>query len=464
VEHSAPAEATPASPKPWLTALATRRLNPGWNSRFNVSSIVLPPLRRVVRQAGRRVSNTPMAVELELERGCRLSRDLSAPEAALAAAELEAALGRAVDDGVEIVLSHGEAAGERFRRRVAPGRLELHGESPRGLLFGAYATLEELGAGWPWPTEPATGAARASLEEEVEDAPALPSRCLVLGERALVEDVESWIIWAARRRLNCLFVHVSTERAPLGAAPEAAWLARRDRAVALAHERGLTIEHGGHLLPELLPGDAVRAIGSGRAPGVAARRAIEEHVRAHPEAEVLHLWGADLPPGARGREASEAALRTANAVAEVVEDIRPGAQVAFLAYHDTEEVPRGVRPRHNVCLLFAPRERCYDHPLVDPGCRRNAHYRELFRAHVEHFAAAGAAPPRVFEYWFDAILFARGVPDLSRTMREDLAFYGEAGAHTVQMLITGHGRRPPPHPNPPAFARLAWDPRSEVLS
>jgi hypothetical protein len=170
--------------------------------------------------------------------------------------------------------------------------------------------------------------------------------------------------------------------------------------------------------------------------------------------------GADLPPGASsGREVSEVALRTANAVAEVVEDSHPAAQVAFLAYHDTEEVPRGVRPRHNVCLLFAPRERCYDHALADPACQRNARYRELFRAQVEHFGAAGAAPPRVFEYWFDAILFAGGVPDLTGTMGEDLAFYHDAGAHTVQILMTGHGRPPPPHPNPLAFARLAWDPR-----
>jgi len=64
----------------------------------------------------------------------------------------------------------------------------------------------------------------------------------------------------------------------------------------------------------------------------------------------------------------------------------------------------------------------------------------------------------VFEYWFDAILFAGGVPDLSATMAEDLRFYAEAGVHTVQLLMTGHGRPPQPHPNPPAFARLAWNP------
>jgi hypothetical protein len=218
----------------------------------------------------------------------------------------------------------------------------------------------------------------------------------------------------------------------------------------------MRIEHGGHLLPELLSRDDVRALAEGRAPAGSARRVLEEHARAHPEAEVLHLWGADLPRRGGGREASETALRTANAVADVVADLRPEAQVAFLAYHETEEVPHGVRPRHNTCLLFAPRERCYEHALTDPGCRRNAHYRDLLIAHIEHFRAADAAPPRVFEYWFDAILFSGGVPDLTATMADDLAFYSEAGVDTVQMLTTGHGGPPPPHPNPPAFARLSW--------
>ena len=70
----------------------------------------------------------------------------------------------------------------------------------------------------------------------------------------------------------------------------------------------------------------------------------------------------------------------------------------------------------------------------------------------------------MLEYRFDVALFAGGMPDLGGRMAEDLAFYGEAGAHTVQMLITGHGRGPPPRPNPPAFARLAWDPGSERLA
>jgi hypothetical protein len=404
-----------------------------------------------------------MAIELDLSRGWRLARDLVAPEAAVAAAEIEKTLGAGGDGHLEIALSHGDGEKDGFRRRAQRQRLEIHGESPRGLLFGVYATLEQLGARWPWPGEGTPRVGGMALEDDSEHAPALPGRCLVLGERALVEAAESWIVWAARNRLNWLFVHVSTRPNPTGAAPEDTWRDRRERALAAARARGIRIEHGGHLLPELLGRSEIDALVRGHRPSGPVRRILDEHVRAHPEADVLHLWGADRPARAGGGgAASEAALRAVNTVAEVVEEVRPDAQVSFLAYHETEEPPYGVRPRPNVCLLFAPRERCYEHALTDRRCRRNARYRDRLLAQVEHFRAAGAAPARVFEYWFDAILFARGVPDLSEMIREDLAFYREAGVNTVQLLMTGHGRSPASHPNPRAFARYAWDPGPTV--
>jgi Domain of unknown function (DUF4838) len=399
------------------------------------------------------------AIDIDPTRGWRLDADRADPVIGLAAAELEAALGNPGEDGIEIRLSHGSGGGDGYRRRAHPARIELHGDSPRGLLFGVYRTLTDLGLEWAWPGREESRAGSARLEDEISEAPALPGRCLVLGERVFIEEAEHWIVWAARNRLNTLFVHVSTDRDPVGSAPEGLWLERRQRALELGRERGMTIEHGGHLLPELLPKEELSALAAGKPPSEDARRVIAAHVRAHPEADVLHLWGADLPSGS-GEQASEAALRTANAVGEVAERERPGVQVAYLAYHDTEEVPRAVRPRGNVCLVFAPRERCYEHTLGDPSCDRNPRHRDLLRGQIEHFGKAGAAPPRVFEYWFDAILFAGGVPDLTDTMAEDLRLYADAGVHTVQLLMTGHGSPPPPHPNPPAFARLAWNPTS----
>lgn len=402
-----------------------------------------------------------MTVGLELSHGAAISGDRSAPEAALAATELERALGPPGDGALRVVLRHRDSAGEGFRRRAAPGVVELSGDSPRGLLFGAYALLDELGVRWPWPGERSPVLATSRLvDEKIADAPQLPGRCLILGERALLEQGEEWIVWAARNRLNTVFFHVSTQRAPVGQAPEALWRERRNGLVGLARERGMVIEHGGHVLPELLAPDQIRALMEGHPPSDDARRALERYVLDNPEADVLHLWGVDLPPDVKSTPGiSDAALRATNAVAAVVEDVRPGVQVAQLAYHQTEEVPATVTPLPNVCLLYAPRERCYEHSLSDPSCARNARYRELLLGHVERFRATGAAPARVFEYWFDAIRFPGTIPDFTETMAQDLALYRDVGVHTVQMLMTGHGGTPPVHPNPPTFARLTWGPR-----
>jgi hypothetical protein len=416
-------------------------------------------------------------VEVDLSDGWHVTCRSEHPTALLAARELQAALAPVAGEpraggGTALHLEHGvDPDGEGFRLAAAPDRVRVEGDGPRGLLYAAYALLEALGARWTWPAPEGTRAPRrpglALPAEAVAERPALPGRCLVLGHRDVLEQVDEWIVWAARNRLNTLFVHVSTARAPAGAAPEDLWLARRERALALARERGMTIEHGGHLLPELVEPDVLRRAGedADAAPAL-LRPALERFLRAHPEAAVVHLWGADLPDGRNAAEgdgptASERALAGANAVGALLADVAPSAQAAYLAYHDTAPVPERVAPRPNVCLLWAPRERCYEHAADDPDCPRNVRHRDRFRAQVAHFRAAGAAPPRVFEYYLDAILFRNGVPVLGRVMAADLAFYAGAGVHTVQALMTGRGAWARPHPNPWLFARLAWDPAAD---
>jgi hypothetical protein len=204
----------------------------------------------------------------------------------------------------------------------------------------------------------------------------------------------------------------------------------------------MTIEHGGHLMPR-----------------PARRSSLAHYFRAHPEVDVFHLWKADLPAPMRsvGSEPSDRALASTNAAADVLEDIGSSATLAFLAYHETEQAPTRVRPRRNVCLLWAPRERCYAHQADDTGCRLNVRYRERFFAQLEHFQSSGSPPARVFEYYLDSILFRPAPPPLAGVIGGDLAFYREAGAHAVQALMTGHGPWREPHPNAWLFARLAWD-------
>src|SRR5919198_6131477 len=365
-------------------------------------------------------------VELDLSDGWRIS---SPPGAAVAATELEeglAAIAGGSRRGGRVVfeLVEGGATGERFRWEATPAAIRLEGAGARGLLYGVFGLLAALGVRWPWPGRAVRiGAPVLAVAETLEEEPVLPGRCLVLGERALLEAAEDWIVWAARNRLNTVFVHVSTRRAPVGAAPEAVWQERRERLVALASERGMAIEHGGHLLPELLPAEAlVRAAHEVRAGtpagGVQAlHAAVSAHARAHPEADVLHLWGADSGAGAAtGTARSQEALRLTNAAAAAVENVRSSATLASLAYHDTLAVPEAVTPRRNVCLLWAPRERSYDH-RADGG--PNAGLWEHFQRQLAHYAAADARPPRVFEYYLDAIRFPGGVPELGGVINAD---------------------------------------------
>ena len=408
-------------------------------------------------------------VELELSEGWRVA---GAPEAALAAAELEEGLagitgGSGRGGRVSFELFESGGAGEAFRWEATPAVIRLEGAGRRGLLHGVFALLAALGVRWPWPG-PAVrvGSPVLAVPATVEEEPVLRGRCLVLGERGLLEAAEDWIVWAARNGLNTVFAHVSTQRAPLGAAPEALWQQQRGRLVALKRERGMAIEHGGHLLPELVPAEALARAAHELQAGTPAgglqalQAAVSAHARAHPEADVLHLWGADSAAGAEAATArSEQALRLTNAAAAALERVAPAVTLASLAYHDTLAVPTAVRPGRNVCLLWAPRERSYDHP-ADAG--PNAGLWELFQRQVAHYAAAGARPPRVFEYYIDAILFGRGVPELGRLMTADLAAYATGGAHTVQALMTSTGPLHAPHPNPWLFSRLTWNPQQDA--
>src|SRR5512133_3558689 len=152
--------------------------------------------------------------------------------------------------GPFISLSHQALDSEGFTWSALPERIDLYGDSPRGLLYAAYSLLEALGFRWvaPGPAgERFTPGTRFDLPSSRQvECPALPGRCLILGHYAFLKDAGSWIVWAARNRLNTLFVHVIDEPLTLGAAPLSQWRDLRELAMPLARERGMTVELGGH--------------------------------------------------------------------------------------------------------------------------------------------------------------------------------------------------------------------------
>jgi len=442
-------------------------------------------------------------IQIDFSLDWHIVSSLSDPVAAQAAMELGDTLQRItgrsfpvvaepLDGKPAIVLSHGDGEDDGLRWHATPNSIELHGHNPRGLLYAVYSLLETLGCRWVAPGmagERIPHDVRFDLPEKpVMETPSLSGRCLIVGHYAFMKDVEDWIIWAARNRLNTIFLHVIDDPLALGAAPENQWQAHKATAVPLARQRGMTIEHGGHGLTSLLPRKlfkqmphAFRYHNGKRTPdhnfcptsveGLAViRQNAKAYFRAHSEVDVFHLWPDDIPGGGwcecehcRAYTPGEQSLMAINAIAEVLEQVNPKAQVAFLAYQDTEEAPAKVTPRCNVCLSWAPRNRCYAHATDDEACSVNApHYAETFCAQAEHFHAAGAQPPRVFEYYLDAILFKSLLPPLPTVMQRDLRFYRDAGAHTVQALMTGDRPWLTPQLNAWLFARLAWNPDQDL--
>jgi len=221
-------------------------------------------------------------------------------------------------------------------------------------------------------------------------------------------------------------------------------------------QRGLDLEGGGHVLVELLPralfathpeyfpcapGGGRSDLGNVCTASAGALAVVRERAQAAraalPGATDFHLWGLDLAgggwcacPQCSGLSPADQALAACNAVADT---LGPGGRVFHLAYHDTLEPPRAVRPDPRVWAEFAPRERCYAHALDDPACATNAAYRRALDAHLELFAGR----VHVFEYYGDAILFGGCAVPLAEVVERDLDYYARAGVRGVSCLVFG---------------------------
>lgn len=395
-------------------------------------------------------------------------------------------------DSSVFVLTHDNEPDDGFSWHVEKECIVLHGHNPRGLLYAVYSFLEALGCRWLAPGKQHTRLPQQNkfdLPNSVhQETPALVGRCLVLGHHAFMRNAADWVIWAARNRLNTIFFHVIESSFAFGAAPESQYQFKKETVIRLAHQRGMSVEHGGHGMTSLLPRrlfkqvpEAFRMHQGKRTPdhnfcptspeGLAfIRHNASAYFVKHPEVDVFHLWADDILgggwcdcPQCRDYSPSEQLMLATNIVAEVLQYINPNAQISYLAYHDTEQIPARVLPRSNVCLLWAPRKRCYAHAVDNADCMVNVpHYNETLSAQVQFMQSNGAAPARVFEYYLDGILFKSVLPPLLNVMQQDLRFYRNAGVHTVQALMTADRPWHTAELNPWIFTRLAWNPDQDI--
>lgn len=420
----------------------------------------------------------------------------AAPPARLAAEELRRTLQRIGGPALPIVeqatgprisLRHG-AAGDGFVRAPDAAGIVLRGDGPRGLLYAAYDLLEALGCRWLAPGPDGEYLPRCERivlpAQATADHPALPQRSLVIGHDLFLAEAEAWISWAARNRLNTLFIHTIAEGMPVGACRLRRWRRRRAALLPLLAARGMELELGGHHLRDLLPRrlfrhdpELFRFDGARRTPDfnccpsnpatqTRLRNALQAFVRRYPEAGVYHLWPDDILGGGwchcarcAGLSPADQVLLAINQLAAALAEVRPDARISALAYHDTEAPPDQIAPHPNVDLLFAPRPRSYAHGIA---AAPNAGYAARLAAHVTRFHGQPEARPAVFEYYLDGILFKSAPPPLAATLSADLQAYHAAGVHTVHALLTGDRPFRSAPLNAWLFAQLAWNPEHPV--
>jgi hypothetical protein len=429
--------------------------------------------------------------------------------AAAAALELRAALlvgelpsrpgegeSGAQGDGGKIVLQLDAAVPTPgFDAEVADGAIRIAGATRRDLVDGVAWLRERLGIVANRPAGEAIEPSPGELEAGGwRQRPAFAERGFVLGCDGLHEEWRAWFAFASRNRMNAIFLHdtpPSRADRPAGAprprsreesaADRGGWMfelwdEEGQAVLAEARRLGLRLEFGGHHLSTLLPranfeehpewfplrGGERRREHNLCVSNAAAAAALRDGARRFFErfagVEVYHVWADDLRaggwcecPGCRELTPSDQALVATNLVAEVA----PGARVAHLAYHDTLEAPRLVRPRENVDALWAPRGRCYAHAIDDGGCRRNAEHLAGLEWLIEWFGEPRRV--RVFEYYSDGILFKWMAPPHVEVLPRDMAAYGRLGVGAVLNLAVTP--RPWVGPNWHAwwFARCAWE-------
>lgn len=167
------------------------------------------------------------------------------------------AAGPAPGDSVPIIVLNMEhACNERggYTWRAGQDRVEIYGDSQRGLCNGIYSFLAALGFRWPGPAQepsvPSAGPGGYPLRVPglyVRSNPSPESRRrLVIPPRVADREIPGLCCWAVRNRVDAL-VFSLRDRRFLGAAKTAAFVA------GLEKDWGLIIERGGWDLGSLIP-------------------------------------------------------------------------------------------------------------------------------------------------------------------------------------------------------------------
>lgn len=197
-------------------------------------------------------------------------------------------------------------------------------------------------------------------------------------------------------------------------------------------KHGIEVEHQLHAMGELLPRDLFDAdsamyrmdehghrvndfnccVHSIRALDTIAANAVRVSQELRPTNHRYYYWLDDGKPTCqcdkcRQYSISEQALIIENHIIKALRRHDPEAMLAHLAYFNSLEAPRKVKPEEGVFLEFAPFLRSWERPIADTLAdgRGMTHAQNLkyLRENLEVFPAETAV---ILEYWLDVSLFS----------------------------------------------------------
>lgn len=300
------------------------------------------------------------------------------------------ALGPAPEDTVPVVMLRCEEGGREkngFVWRAGQDRIEIFGDSDRGLCNGVYDFLTVLGFSWPKPgREEAPRGDRDQpwlfpLGESWGHAPsqAIPAhrRMLLPGNRKTQDTLLSLIPWAARNRIDALVIPPEPGRIFFSKKSNNSGIPG-ELFRSLADQYALSWEVGGWALSSLVPRryflfhrDFFRMEGGKRVKEFnfcptnpetirLLQGEAENFFRSHPDIRVFHLWpdqGSEKKwcacPSCRAFTPVEQNRIAVNAAADVLWKINPQARLSY--YEDSDEPGTiAVRPNMFPCPGIIP--------------------------------------------------------------------------------------------------------------
>jgi hypothetical protein len=273
-----------------------------------------------------------------------------------------------------------------FSWRLGTERLEIYGDSGRGLCNGVYDFLGALGFRWPQPNREeapprAPSPAYALTKDRAHKAPADGAgrlKRLIVSKLRLTQGPEALVVWAARNQADALALPLLNHW-PWRLKSDGKRRAFQNTLRTWAEQYALNIEAGGWELSSLLPWRYfLRRPGLFRMEGgrrttrynfcatnpetiKIVQKEAERFFLQHPGTELFHLWpdrGQEQRwcacPSCRAFSPAEQNRIAVNAAADVLAQINPHARISF--YESANElVDIGVR-RNMFALNHLPGE------------------------------------------------------------------------------------------------------------